>query len=95
MTMTLTIAFKIKPDRLADFAALLTQVQNELPGTKGCRDLRVLQNADVADEILLIERWSSREAHRAHIDEVIASGGWEHVAIHLAADPVSTYFTET
>jgi quinol monooxygenase YgiN len=42
----------------------------------------------------LVETWESEGAHRAHIERVVQSGGWEHIRAHLVSDPLSSYLRE-
>ncbi|MGR9467745.1 putative quinol monooxygenase (plasmid) [Rhizobium leguminosarum] len=84
MSILLTIAFEAKPDRLTAFLELLAAVKSELPGTAGCEDIRILQNVDEPTSISLIETWGSRVEHQAHVEAIVATGGWDHVMSHLA-----------
>lgn len=94
MSITLIIGFKAKRDRLEDFSRLLDTVKSELPGTEGCQDIRVFRNVDDATSISLVETWTSKADHQAHFEAIVASGAWEHVKSHLAAEPVSAYYQD-
>ena len=94
MSILLTIAFEAKPDKLAAFLQLLATVKAELPGTAGCEDIRILQKIDEPTSVSLIETWGSRVEHQAHVEAIVANGGWDHVMSHLASPPVSFYFQE-
>lgn len=88
------ITFETLPEASSAFAALLDQVQQELPRVRGCRGVRVFAATDNACVFTLLEHWDSEAAHQAHIATVVASGAWERIAAHLARDPVSHYYRE-
>ena len=92
MQTTLIIELEAKADSLAELHTILASVRETLPGTKGCRDFRILQSPDTPAKVTLIEEWSSRAAHQAHISDLVASGGWDALAALLASAPVSTYY---
>ncbi|EJN01367.1 antibiotic biosynthesis monooxygenase family protein [Phyllobacterium sp. YR531] len=94
MTITLIIQFQVKPEKLAEFSAILATVKNELPGKGGCKAMRVLQGADDPHAITLVEEWASRALHHSHFEAIVASGDWNHIQTHLAAAPVSQYYNE-
>lgn len=91
----LIITFETKPDAVEPFAALMAQVKQDLPKVAGCRGVRVFQGKESPSIFTLLEDWDSETAHKVHIDQVISSGAWEKsIAIHLAKQPVSHYYTE-
>lgn len=91
----LIITFETKPDAVTAFTTLLEQVRQDLPKVAGCKGVRVFLGKDNPRVFTLVEDWESESAHKAHINQVIASGAWEkHIAIHLTKPPVSYYYTE-
>jgi len=94
MHIHVIIDFQAKPERLGDFADLLDEVKRALPHVPGCLAAQVFRHDDQPGGFTLFETWVSREQHRAHLDDVVASGRWAHVQSHLAADPVSRYCSE-
>lgn len=94
MSVTLIIDFKAKPERSGDFLALLANAKQQLPGSHGCRDICVLQELDDPTAVRIVETWTSKAAHQAYFETLIASGGWDAVRAHLRSDPVSAYCAE-
>jgi quinol monooxygenase YgiN len=94
MSVRLIITFTARPEKQAEFAALLQQVKQSLPTVPGCHGVDVFNGLNEPSTFTLVERWESEASHQRHIEEVVRSGGWAHVASHLAGDPVSGYFRE-
>ena len=86
------ITFKSKPEKLAEFVKILDQVKHDLPKVAGCNAVRIFN--DLSEPCTLVEFWASEQEHQKHIEGVVASGGWSHIAAHLAGDPTSSYFKE-
>lgn len=88
------ITFETKPEAASPFAALLAQVQQDLPRVNGCAGVRVFAGSDDPCVFTLLEHWDSKASHQAHIAHVVASGAWDSMAVYLAKDPVSHYYRE-
>jgi quinol monooxygenase YgiN len=86
------VMFKSKPEKVAAFAALMAAVKNELPKVEGCIAVRIFNDRHNPCEFVLVETWASEAAHKQHIDRVVSSGGWDHIASHLADGPISSYY---
>lgn len=94
MSVTLIIHFRVKPEKLTAFTKILADVKRSLPGTGGCRDIRILTGVDDPNAISLVETWSSKAAHQEHFDAIVKSGEWQRVASHLTGDPSSAYYQD-
>ncbi len=88
------VTFHTKPDWASRFSALLEQVRQDLPQVSGCRGVRVFAGGDDPCLFTLVEEWESAAAHQAHIGRVVASGAWDGIAAHLAAEPLSNYYRQ-
>jgi quinol monooxygenase YgiN len=95
VSVILVIGFQVRPDKHQTFMEILAGAQKQLPGTGGCRDIRILTHIDEPGAISLVETWSSQAEHQAHFAAIVASGDWERIRSHLSSDPVSGYYTET
>jgi quinol monooxygenase YgiN len=95
MDTHLIITFTARPEQRAAFAELLAKVQEQLPQIPGCKSVRTFNSAGDPCVFTLLETWESEELHQAHIERVVSSGAWNHIASHLAREPVSGYYTET
>lgn len=92
MSTTVIITFTANPDRLVAFAKILAEVKTELPKVDGCIAVSIFNDVRNPYVFTLVETWHSEAAHQKHIDGVVSSGGWSHIASHLARDPGSSYF---
>jgi quinol monooxygenase YgiN len=90
----LIVTFEASGERLAAFRQLLQQVKTDLPQAPGCRAVRIFNSTSNERVFTLVETWESENAHRAHIERVVASGGWDHIRAHLVSDPLSSYLRE-
>ena len=64
----LTAAFDARPDREAELAAVLARYVVLTRGEHGCRNVDLLASATQSGRFLVIEKWDSAEAARAHLD---------------------------
>jgi quinol monooxygenase YgiN len=94
MSIQLIITFTAEPSKQAAFADILAQIKTSLPKVQGCKGVRVFNDIQNPNVFTLVETWDSQEQHKAHIDQVMASGAWTHIASHLTGDPVSSYYQE-
>lgn len=94
MSVQLIITFNVADGKLPAFVQIMQQVKSSLPQVAGCKAVRILHSTADEHVFVLVETWESAEAHRAHIENVVRSGGWDHLRAHLARDPVSGYYAE-
>lgn len=94
MTTNVIITFKSTPEKLAAFTNILKQVKNDLPNVEGCKAVRIFNDVNEPCIFTLVETWVSEIEHKKHIESVVSSGGWAHIASHLACDPTSSYYME-
>jgi quinol monooxygenase YgiN len=92
MSTTVIITFQAKPEKRDAFAELLAGVKFALPQVDGCMAVNIFNDTKDACVFTLVESWQSEAAHQQHIEGVVSSGGWSHIASHLASDPVSSYY---
>ena len=73
MAVTLIVRMKGKAGHGDALRGLLDPLpkDNDIPG---CMGWEIFSNAGNGDEILILERWESIEAHKAFIDPLVASG---------------------
>ena len=92
MSTNVIITFKSKPEKLAAFTEILGGVKAGLPKVDGCIAVSIFNDTQDPCVFTLVETWQSEAAHKKHIEGVVSSGGWSHIASHLACDPSSSYF---
>jgi quinol monooxygenase YgiN len=64
----LTAAFNARPDREGDLAAVLARYVVLTRGEPACRNVDLLASATQSGRFLVIEKWDSADAARAHLD---------------------------
>jgi quinol monooxygenase YgiN len=94
MSIHVIVSFHALSQKLPAFEQLLGAVERDLPQVECCESARVFCDTTDRTRFVLIETWSSRSQHEAHLQRVLASGGWDHLRSHLACDPTSSYYAE-
>ena len=94
MSVQLIITFNVAAGKLPAFVEIMRQVQSSLPQVAGCNAVRIFHGTNDEHVFVLVETWESEQAHRAHIENVVRSGAWDHLRAHLTRDPVSGYYSE-
>jgi len=92
MSVVVIADFFFKPDR-ADEA--LTSLAEILPGTRGfegCQALETVVDLDDRGHVVLVERWTSRDAHLAYFAWRQESGSADGLFGMFAAPPAFRYF---
>ena len=92
--MNVIITFTVKEEKLDSFIASMEDVKENLPKAEGCQGVTVYRGDDNPLVFTLVESWASQQAHKSHIEILVADGVWDVVASHLQCDPVSGYFTK-
>ena len=90
----LIVTFEASGEKLAAFRQILQQVKADLPQVPGCQAVRIFNSTTNERVFTLVETWESESAHRAHIERVVQTGGWDHIRAHLVSDPLSSYLRE-
>ncbi|NHZ91843.1 antibiotic biosynthesis monooxygenase [Massilia sp. CCM 8733] len=88
---TFIITFATRPEAASDFRAMLGRVKHDLPAVAGCRGVSIFRASDDPAVFTLVEQWDSEQAHKAHIDTLTASGGWDAIAACLREPPAGRY----
>jgi quinol monooxygenase YgiN len=64
----LTAAFTARPDREGELAAVLARYVVLARGEDACRNVDLLASATQSGRFVVIEKWESADAARAHLD---------------------------
>ena len=87
----LIIIFHVAGDRLEDFLPIMTGINDGMAGEEGFENAVVYRDADDPLTFTLIEKWESRDLHRAHYDRIVESGDWANILAMLTETPVLRY----
>lgn len=92
MSVKLLVHLKAKPGLGSDLCALLKPVgpANDIAG---CGGVEVFVNAHRPDEVMIVEKWDTVEAHRAYLDGLVRSGALGGID-ELVLTAQRSYFTE-
>ena len=59
-----------------------------------CLEARLFADTEDGDRLLLIEVWTSAEAHNEYVASLVTSGAFEPLMSLLAGSPTATHFSE-
>lgn len=92
MSVTLLVRITGKRGHGRALAELLKPVPKD-NDIEGCLGMDVYTNTSAPDELLILEHWTSSEAHKTFLSGLIAKGGLDEMMTH--ADAVTrTYLSE-
>lgn len=86
------VTFETKPENAQAFSTILSRISKALTSISGCAQAKASVCKDNPSRFMIFEEWQSQDAHKAHIETVVASGAWDEIAMHLAAVPVTHYY---
>jgi quinol monooxygenase YgiN len=88
----LTITFDARPDHHGELAAVLARYVVLTRGEDASRNVDLLTSATQSGKFLVIEKWDSVEAARAHLDTALMVDMAEAAVPHLAEKPTIDLF---
>ena len=91
MAVLVLVQARAKPGKGAAVVEMLAPFMGEDTGMDGCARIEMAVDATDPDRILLLEEWTSAEAHKANLAALEAAGGLNDFLALLAEDPVRTY----
>ncbi len=92
MSVTLLVRIQAKPGHGSALTGILKPVPAE-NDIDGCQGMDIFANAANPDEVLILEHWSSIEAHRNFLAGLMEEGALDDMLEH-AANVTRTYFVE-
>ena len=92
MTVLVLVRALAKPGKGADVVDMLTPFVGEDTEMEGCSRIEMAIDATDPDRVLLLEEWTSAEAHKANLAALQEAGGLDDFLALLAEDPVRTYY---
>lgn len=92
MSVTLLVRIEAKPGHGGAIAEIVKPVpaDNDI---EGCQGMDVFTNTTNPDEVLILEHWSSIDAHKTFLAGLMEQGALDAMLEH-AADVTRTYFVE-
>ena len=92
MTVLVLVRALAKPGKGADVVDMLTPFVGEDTEMEGCSRIEMAIDATDPDRVLLLEEWTSAEAHKANLAALEAASGLDDFLALLAEDPIRTYY---
>lgn len=92
MSVTLLVRIEAKPGRGGAIAEIVKPVPPE-NDIEGCLGMDVFASTTNPDDVLILEHWSSIEAHKTFLAGLMEQGALDDMLEH-AADVTRTYYVE-
>ena len=81
------------PEKIKELKRALKKLLPETRKYPGCQGVEVFQNQDDPDNLILVERWDSREHYQAYLDWRIETGVLDTLLSMLSQEPGIHYFS--
>jgi quinol monooxygenase YgiN len=94
MSILYILELTIEPDKVDEY---LAQFPGVLPDTRafdGCEEITVHQNEEDPTDVVLLERWASKEHHQKYMAWRQERGDMERLSQGLAGPPKTRYFLD-
>ena len=93
MTVTVLLEIAVKPD--VDMVGMMKQLLPETRAYDGCEGIEVTQNQDDSNNIVLIEKWASRDHYEKYFAWRTERGDIDTLGATLTGPPSIRYFDTT
>ena len=91
MSVLVLVRATAKPGKRQEVVEMLAPFVGENPGMDGCLRIELVVDAVVQDQLIIVEEWTSVEAHKASLAALEEAGALDDFLALLAEDPVRTY----
>lgn len=92
MAVLVLVRAVAKPGKGGELTEMLAPFVGEDTGMEGCSRIEMTVDACEPERILLLEEWTSAEAHKANLAALEEAGGLDDFLALLAEAPVRTYY---
>jgi quinol monooxygenase YgiN len=92
LAVVVTAEFFFKLELIDDALSLLAEVLPDTRGFEGCETLETVIDLDDPRHVMVLERWTARDAHVAYLAWRVDSGSASGLVDMMAAPPVIRYF---
>ena len=91
MSVLVLVRATAKPGKRQEVVEMLAPFVGENPGLEGCLRVELVIDAVGPDRLIIVEEWTSAEAHKASLASLEEAGALDDFLALLAEDPVRTY----
>ena len=92
MNVMVLVRATAKTGKGQEVVDLLAPFVGENPGLEGCSRVELVVDAAAPDQLIIIEQWTSVEAHKASLTALEEAGALDDFLALLAEAPVRTYY---
>ena len=92
MSVLVMVRARARPGEGAALVEMLAPFVGEDTGMEGCARIEMAVDAADPDRVVLLEEWTSAEAHKANLAALEEAGGLDDFLALLAAPPERTYY---
>jgi quinol monooxygenase YgiN len=94
MSVTVLATLKLKPGLVETVLSGLKEILPDTRAFSGCRSIKIAQDVDNPDTVILVEEWDARSDHEAYMAWRTETGTLASMADVLAEPPAFTYCTQ-
>ena len=91
MSVLVLVRATAKPGKRQEVVEMLAPFVGENPGLEGCLRVELAIDAVGPDRLMIVEEWTSAEAHKASLASLEEAGALDDFLALLAEAPVRTY----
>ena len=92
MAVLVLVRAVAKPGMGAAVVEMLAPFVGKDTGMEGCSRIELAVDATDPNHVVILEEWTSAEAHKANLAALEAAGGLDDFLALLAEAPVRTYY---
>ena len=92
MSVLVMVRARARPGKGQEVVDMLAPFVGENPGMEGCSRIELAVDAGAPDRIVILEEWTSAEAHKASLAALEEAGALDDFLALLAEAPVRTYY---
>ena len=94
MSVLVLVRATAKPGKGQDVVDMLAPFVGENPGLEGCSRVELVVDAVAPDQLIIVEEWTSVEAHKASLAALEEAGALDDFLALLAEAPLRTYYSQ-
>ncbi len=94
MSVFYILELTIQPDKVEDYLAQFPSILPDTRAFAGCEEITVHQNEDDPTDVVLLERWATKDDHQKYMAWRQERGDMERLGQGLAGPPKTRYFKD-
>jgi quinol monooxygenase YgiN len=92
MSVTVLLEATVKPEEVSNMKSYLAEILPDSRKYEGCKGMEVYFNTEDEDNMILLERWDSRQHHEKYLGWRTETGVMDKLGGMLAGPPSIRYF---